>query len=165
MTALQRSRASTYIKRNAYEWQIGYEEESVVDLLNVTGAEMSAIHRCLDRLETKFELIVMDGSYFKPYLKNGKENIKHVCIPKADDTFLSVSCASILAKHERDEYVSWMCTMFPELNERYDISSNMGYPRPQHVEGIKRFGITQWHRKTFGPCKTASYNPICHVLI
>jgi ribonuclease HII len=41
----------------------------------------------------------------------------------------------------------------PELDERYGIYSNKGYGAKKHMDGIKMYGITKWHRKTFGICK------------
>ena len=45
---------------------------------------------------------------------------------------------------------------YDKLNEYYGISKNKGYGTKQHMEAIKQYGITQWHRKTFGLCKTAT---------
>jgi ribonuclease HII len=39
----------------------------------------------------------------------------------------------------------------------------MGYGTAAHFAGIREHGITQWHRKTFGLCKTAPYNPVSFV--
>jgi hypothetical protein len=44
--------------------------------------------------------------------------------------------------------------VIPKLNEYYGISKNKGYGTKQHMEAIKQYGITQWHRKTFGICKS-----------
>jgi len=41
----------------------------------------------------------------------------------------------------------------PELSEKYSIDSNKGYGAKKHIDGIKQYGITQWHRKSFGICK------------
>ena len=46
-----------------------------------------------------------------------------------------------------------MCENNPELDERYGIASNKGYGSKKHIQGIKRYGISEWHRKTFGICK------------
>ena len=43
----------------------------------------------------------------------------------------------------------------PELN-KYDIKNNKGYGTKKHLEAIKEYGITKWHRKSFGICK--NYN-------
>ena len=40
----------------------------------------------------------------------------------------------------------------PEL-KKYDIHNNKGYGTKKHLNAIKEYGITKWHRKTFGICK------------
>ena len=65
-----------------------------------------------------------------------------------------------MAKCEHDEYIEKLCEENPLLQERYGIRDNVGYGTKKHLEGIKNNGITQWHRKTYGCCKEAKYNPI-----
>ena len=66
---------------------------------------------------------------------------------------MSIAAASILAKVEHDRYIEKMCDDFPNLDERYGLRKNKGYGTKQHMEGLKKYGITKWHRKTFGICK------------
>jgi ribonuclease HII len=164
MTQSQREKAAEYIKRNALAWEIGSASEEDIDRLNVTGAEMKALHECLDRIKIRFLTIIMDGTVFTPYVRDGVV-VEHRCIPKADSKCLAVSCASILAKTARDQYVRSLCEIVPELQERYDVCKNMGYPKPRHIQGIAKHGITQYHRKSYTPCQNAVYNPICPVII
>ena len=70
-----------------------------------------------------------------------------------DNKYTSIAAASILAKVSRDKYIEELCIQNPELIERYSIDSNKGYGSKKHMEGIKKYGITKWHRKTFGICK------------
>lgn len=164
MNLKQRITASKFIKKNALEYHIAWRDESDIDKHNITGAAMNAFHECLDRFRRKIKLIIMDGSYFLPYEKNNKP-IKHKCVPKADSKYLSVSCASILAKTSRDIYIYKMCSWFPELNSMYDIIRNVGYPTPNHIEGIKKHGVTQFHRKSYKPCQNTKYTLICTSII
>jgi ribonuclease HII len=81
------------------------------------------------------------------------EILKHVTVEGGDNTFTSIAAASILAKVERDKYIEELCLNNPELVERYGIDTNKCYGSKKHMDGIKQFGITKWHRKTFGICK------------
>jgi ribonuclease HII len=36
----------------------------------------------------------------------------------------------------------------------------MGYGTKKHMDGIREYGITQWHRKSFAPCKDANITQI-----
>jgi ribonuclease HII len=59
-----------------------------------------------------------------------------------------------LAKVERDKYIEELCKEHPELIENYGIDQNKGYGAKRHIDGIKEHGITIWHRRSFGICKT-----------
>ena len=79
---------------------------------------------------------------------------------KPDDGDLRMKYASILRKKQKFaktmEQVNILCDKHPELDEYYGIRSNKGYGSKEHMEGIKKYGLTQWHRKSFGICKTIS---------
>jgi len=43
--------------------------------------------------------------------------------------------------------------MNPILDEQYGILSNKGYGTKTHMDGIKAYGITKFHRRSFGICR------------
>ena len=75
------------------------------------------------------------------------ENIKSIV--KGDSHYYSIAAASILAKEFHDDYIKELCNLYPELNERYDLLNNMGYGTRKHIEGIKKYGLSEFHRKSF----------------
>ena len=64
-----------------------------------------------------------------------------------DATYASIAAASVLAKTHRDEFMRKIAADYPE----YGWDRNMGYPTPEHIEAIRRYGMTPWHRKSFHP--------------
>ena len=80
------------------------------------------------------------------------------CIEGGDNKYCSIAAASILAKVARDEYIEDLCQKNPKLNIYYDILKNKGYGTKNHLDGITKFGISCWHRKTFGINKTIFTN-------
>ena len=62
-----------------------------------------------------------------------------------DATFASIAAASVLAKTYRDEFMRQIARDYPA----YGWDRNMGYPTPEHIEAIRRYGYTPWHRKSF----------------
>ena len=147
--------AESYVKEVALDWSVAYSTEERIDDINILQATQEAMHKALDNLSIKPEYLLVDGNYFSPY----KKNIKAECVVSGDDTYYSIAAASILAKTARDRYIENLCTENPELNEYYSIGTNKGYGAKIHINGIKKYGISKWHRKTFGICKIYnSYN-------
>ena len=140
--------AEMYVKNTALDWAVAYSSEQRIDEINILHATQEAMHKALDKLNVRPEFLLVDGNYFKPY-KNTSCN----CVVKGDDTYYSIAAASILAKTARDKYIEELCLENEELDERYGIRTNMGYGARKHIEGIKMYGISKWHRKTFGICK------------
>ena len=52
-----------------------------------------------------------------------------------------------------DEQKAFLRSRALELIEKYGIDSNKGYGSKTHMDGIRKHGITKWHRRTFGLCK------------
>ena len=163
-----------YIKENAIAWAVAYEDEKVIDEINILQATQSAMHKAI--LEVKKQLhnknllindsdsnnkdlfLLIDGNYFKPItIMNTKtnkfESIKFTTVEGGDNKYTAIAAASILAKVERDNYIDELCKNNPELAEHYGIDTNKGYGAKKHIEGIKEHGITIWHRRSFGICK------------
>ena len=163
-----------YIKEHAIAWAVEYEDEKVIDEINILQATQSAMHKAIksvivqlqktdvstDGLDPNFNnlLLLIDGNYFKQLtiLNKGKTKlvtINYETVEGGDNKFTAIAAASILAKVERDKYIDDLCKENPELIERYGIDSNKGYGSKKHMDGIKTYGITKWHRRTFGICK------------
>ena len=159
--------AAEYIKANALAWSVSFEGEDVIDKINILQATQQAMRQAV--LETmkqhnskrerreKYHLLI-DGNYFKPISIPNTEGTKLEVIDfdtvtGGDNKFSSIAAASILAKVSRDQYILDLCAENPELVTRYGLDGNKGYGAKVHLDGIKEYGITQWHRKTFGICK------------
>src|SRR3989338_6698129 len=124
--------------------------------MNILQATMCAMHRAISQCELLPDHIAVDGNYFRTYVDFTGEPVNHTTIEGGDDKYYSIAAASILAKYTRDQYILNLCDHEPELDERYDLRKNKGYGAPRHLEGIKKYGISKYHRKTFGSCKCCS---------
>ena len=142
-----------YIKANAIDYCVCYEDEKAIDEINILQATQRSMHHTIQGLKQRPQYLLVDGNYFKVY-RDKKGTIPFTCIKGGDDKYCSIAAASILAKVERDAYILTLCEENPELDTHYSLCSNKGYGTKKHIEGIKKYGITQWHRKTFGICKT-----------
>lgn len=153
-----------YIKDNALFWSVSYETETCIDKINIRNATHSAMHKAItDIVSTNPKedyFLLVDGNDFKPFIQvsedSGFSPIQHVCIEGGDNKYASIAAASILAKVSRDAYIDELCQQDSDLAERYDLQNNKGYGTKKHMEGIKEYGITKHHRKTFGICRQYS---------
>jgi ribonuclease HII len=167
--------AAEYVKAHALAWYVSFEDEKTIDNINILQATQLSMHNSI--LEIRKQLnkklvdqgvvekkdyhysLLIDGNYFKPFTyldkkTNKIETMPHVTIEGGDNKYASIAAASILAKVERDKYIEDLCTENPNLVEHYGIDSNKGYGAKRHLDGIKEHGITIWHRRSFGICKT-----------
>ena len=128
------------IEKEAIAWAIGVVSPQEIDKVNILNASFLAMHRAIDCLNTKIELLLIDGNRFNPY-----PNIPHNCIIKGDAKFMAIAAASILAKTYRDDLMKILDNKYPN----YYWKQNKGYPTKQHRNGIMKFGTTKHHRKSF----------------
>jgi len=144
-----------YIKENAIDYSIKTIGHETIDKENILKCSLDGMHLCLDELSerNKFTSILVDGNHFYSYYSKEQDDfIENECIIKGDNTYKSIAAASILAKTFRDNYILELVEQYPEL-KKYGIEKNKGYGTKQHMEAIKEYGITQWHRTSFAPCK------------
>jgi len=161
-----------YIKEKALCWHIASIDAAVIDEINILHAVMQGMHECIRSvLESETvglhdSMAVVDGNYFTPYRRFDDSSqsiyeLPHVTVEQGDAKYMGIAAASILAKNARDNYVGELCSQYPVLAERYGLHTNMGYGTKTHLDGIRAYGITQWHRRTFGElCKTADVNAV-----
>ena len=128
------------IEKNALAFGVSFVWQQEVDKINVLQASITGMHRSIEMLQTKPEFIIVDGNKFRDY-----KDIPHKAIVKGDAKYLSIAAASVLAKTYRDEYMGKIHQEFP----MYNWVKNKGYPTKEHRNGIREFGATKYHRKTF----------------
>lgn len=148
----KRSFLRNYIEENAIDFSVAFETNEVVDKVNILNATYKAMHKAIKNLNVKPDELIVDGNLFKTYFDDNGDIIPHECFIKGDDKFQSISAASILAKVYHDEYIEKLVEEEPEL-EVYDWKSNMCYGTKKHIDAIKSYGLSKYHRKTFGICK------------
>jgi ribonuclease HII len=166
---------SDYIKQHAVAWAISYEEADVIDSLNIRRATLQCMRKSINTLIdahiedmeqlnrprpiTEDYLLLIDGNDFIPLGKYNEEmdqidTYTHVCVEGGDNTYACIAAASILAKVARDDYIEKLCDQHPVLDEMYSLRGNKGYGAKKHIDGIREHGITQWHRRSYGICKS-----------
>ena len=141
-----------YIENTAIDYSVQYSDNKLIDEKNILQATLNTMHKVIDNIKTKPELVLVDGNHFNTYTDLNGEVIPHQLIKGGDNKFYSIAAASILAKEYHDEYIKKLCQDDPDLN-KYDWCNNMAYGTKKHIVAIEKYGISIHHRKTFGICK------------
>lgn len=114
-------------------------EPAVIDRINILEATKKAMIQCVDELEIKPDIVLVDAVDLK--------QIKMPCKPiiKGDALSNSIAAASILAKVYRDRLMCEYDTVFPG----YGFAKHKGYGTAQHYDALKTLGACQIHRHSF----------------
>jgi ribonuclease HII len=140
LTRQERELLRSEIERDALAWAVGEVSHTEIDSINILNASFKAMHNAIVKLKVTPTLLLIDGNRFCPF-----PEIPHECIIKGDGKYLSIAAASVLAKTYRDELMTNLSSQYPG----YGWETNMGYPTEGHRDGIRKLGITPYHRKTF----------------
>lgn len=149
----QRDEMREYIEHHAIAYSVAYAEVAEIDSINILKATINTMHRAIRGLSVEPDYLAIDGDRFKVYYSDNGRMIPHILIKGGDNKYRNIAAASILAKTYHDEYVKGLLQMEPDL-KKYGWETNMCYGTASHIKAIKEYGISDYHRKTFGICKT-----------
>jgi len=162
LTHEQREELLPLVKTWVKDFAVGHASNNEIDEIGLTRALRRAGRRALVQLVTKPDHLILDGKHnwlmpeketqnmFEQEFDDGplSVDLKIITQIKADLTCASVAAASIVAKTTRDQMMAELSKEFPN----YFWAENKGYAAPEHLEAIKSFGATKYHRvswKTF----------------
>ena len=128
------------IKKEAVAIGVGVISEKRIDEINIYEATKEAMKLAINNLNPKPEHILIDAMPLEL-------DIPTTSIIKGDLLSISISAASVIAKVERDHMLYEIDKLFP----MYDLKNNKGYGTKRHIEAIKQYGITKYHRLSFKP--------------
>ena len=141
LTKIDREKLAKFIKKNS-TWAIGSASVKEIEKLNILNASLLAMKRAIKKLKVKPNLVLIDGNK-SPELSNYL--IKTII--KGDQKIKEISAASIIAKVSRDKLMLKMSGSF----KKYKWDLNAGYGTRDHINAIRKYGVTRFHRKTFNP--------------
>lgn len=146
LSVKKRKLALEWIKQNVKYYSVGFATNEEIDKINILEATKLAMDRAINNLNNKnLNDLIIDGTGWEKKFTN--YNVKSIV--KGDSKYYSIAAASILAKEYHDEHILDLCSKDPSLNDKYSLSSNMGYASAKHIQGIKDHGYTNLHRKSF----------------
>jgi ribonuclease HII len=132
------------IEKHALFYDYEISQPSEIDKNNINGATRLAVNRLLDRVPFEISTAILDGNF--------RFESKHplVSLKKGDLISLTVAAASIIAKVQRDAYMSAL----ENHKSIYGFEKNSGYGTRVHLEAIDRYGPSSHHRKSYEPVKS-----------
>ena len=142
MSARAREEVAAVIKSEALAWAVASVSAAEIDSLNILRASITAMHRAVRLLGVKPEFLLVDGNRFSPV-----DGIPYLTVVHGDGTYASIAAASVLAKTARDAHMQALALQYPG----YGWEHNAGYPTPEHIDAIRRLGLTPEHRRSFHP--------------
>ena len=130
-----------YIKKNSI-YALGMASVEEISKINILNASLLSMKRALNKLTIKPSVVYVDG-LFAP------KNIKIKCktFVRGDEKIYCIAAASIVAKAARDLFMINLGKKYP----KYGWNKNFGYGTSDHLKGLKKYGITEHHRKSFKP--------------
>ena len=130
-----------YIKKNS-TYAVGTANVEEINKINILNASLLSMKRALNKLKFKPSIAYVDGIFAPKNLK-----IKCKTFIRGDEKITCIAAASIVAKTSRDLFMIKLGKKFP----KYGWNNNFGYGTMEHLNGLKKYGITKHHRKKFGP--------------
>lgn len=146
---------SREIKENSY-FAIAIASVEEIDELNILQATFVAMKRSVVDLENQLKNTNLPQD-FKPiyFAIDGRDRIPDFgkrlqkSIIQGDQLVKQISAASILAKVYRDQMMIDLDKKIPE----YGFCKHKGYGTKIHLEALHKFGVTDFHRKSFAPVR------------
>ena len=115
-----------------------------IEKINILNTSLDCMKRACEEVKTQLK------SSTSNTLVDGNRLIKNyphsqTTVVKGDSKSAAIAAASILAKVSRDRFMDKLAEQFPQ----YNWKKNKGYLSAEHINAIKEFGATKWHRKKF----------------
>ncbi len=140
LTVLARESLAPVVKETVLTWSVGFATADEIDAQGIVRATRLAAFRALHQFSIAPQYLLTDFRLELPQL-----NISQTSIVKGDAHCLSIACASILAKTERD-------ALMRELDQRhpgYGLEKHKGYGTQAHKFAMRRLGLSSIHRRSF----------------
>lgn len=170
MTEKARNILREVIEKEAVAYSVQAADTKEIDDINILNASIAVMQRAVMQLDPRPDYLLIDGNRFysfsrmasivkaasgNPVHGNAAEMqllalydaIPYTCVVKGDGKYASIAAASVLAKTFRDEFMRKIALEYPE----YGWDRNMGYPTRDHIEAIRKYGFTPYHRRSFRP--------------
>lgn len=133
-----------FIQNNCLAYGVGIIDSTIIDEVNIYEATKLAMKQAIKEVEKKLPLehVLIDAMPLEL-------EIPSTSIIKGDSKSISIAAASVIAKVTRDHMMYDVDQKYPQ----YEFKKHKGYPTKRHIELLKKHGIIDGYRLTYGPVK------------
>ena len=143
LSPARREELAVQIRGRATAWAVASASVEEIDTHNILRASLLAMRRAVEQLAVEPHQVLVDG------LHCPQVRFPVMAVVRGDDRIAAISAASILAKTARDAVMLELHARYPE----YGFDRHKGYPTPDHLAALRRFGVSPVHRRTFAPVR------------
>ena len=126
------------IVKTALDYSVSVVENEEIDEINIQKKKKKGMLECILKLKIPPEVVLIDAVKIAC-------DYKVMPIIKGDAKSYNIAAASIIAKVTRDRIMR----RYDGIYLDYGFAKNKGYGTSEHIEAIKKYGLTQIHRRTF----------------
>lgn len=128
------------IMEKAISYSVAFASVEEIEKYNILEATYIAMNRAIEGLTLPADYAIIDGNRVPKGIKIPCETLV-----KGDSKSESVAAASVLAKVTRDR----LMLKYDEEYPQYNFKKHKGYGTAEHIELIKKYGISPIHRPSF----------------
>jgi ribonuclease HII len=143
LSARRREKLAGEIKDRSLAWAVAWASVEEIDALNILQASLLAMKRAVESLGLVPDQVLLDGPYCPELAVPARGVID------GDAKVRVIAAASILAKTARDAEMRRLHQRFPQ----YGFDEHKGYPTPQHLDALRRYGACEVYRRSFAPVR------------
>lgn len=145
LTKKKREKLYDEIIAKSKAYASGWVSATELDEIGMSRALRLATRRAVEQINVPYSEIIIDGTV--NFLSDTGKGKYVQTMTKADLLIPSVSAASIIAKVERDRFMTKQSLLYPE----YGFDKHSGYGTAKHRAAIDEYGVTPLHRLSFAP--------------
>ncbi len=144
----RREKIFEQIINEAIAYGVSIIDEKEIDRVNILNATKEGLTQAIKNMKDKLNeknIEKPDVIFVDALTGIDTLGIPYKSIIHGDAISYSIACASIIAKVTRDRIMRDLDLKYPE----YGFAKHKGYGTAMHIEAIKKYGLSDIHRRTF----------------
>jgi ribonuclease HII len=131
-------------------FRLSRREAHEIDAIGIKQAVEQVMCDAILNVRPQPDAVFVDGDILPAQLR-AHPQFQAWAIVKGDSRCYTIAAASIVAKVTRDREMRRLARAYP----RYDLENNVGYGSFQHEMALYTYGMTDLHRRSFNPMRSA----------